>query len=66
MKPVVSKYLVGAFVGLCWSEYRVIEGKKGRVLECSHVASLHSWPWYRSFFFCFEFINPLRLVRAYS
>ncbi|KAI1051136.1 hypothetical protein LB506_011017 [Fusarium annulatum] len=28
MKPVVSKDLVGAFVGLCWLEYRVIEGKK--------------------------------------
>lgn len=28
MIPVVSKDLVGAFVGLCWLEYRVIEGKK--------------------------------------
>lgn len=28
MIPVVSKDLVGAFVGLCWLEYLVIEGKK--------------------------------------
>ncbi|KAJ0136442.1 Uncharacterized protein HZ326_20540 [Fusarium oxysporum f. sp. albedinis] len=64
MKPVVSKDLVGAFVGLCWFEYHVIEGRTSHVgiFTCCFSSFLVLV----SFFFCFGFINLLRLVRAYS
>src|SRR6478735_6562399 len=64
MKPVVSKDLVGAYVGLCWFEYHVIEGRTSHVeiFTCCFSSFLVLV----SFFFCFGFINLLRLVRAYS